>query len=219
MELSNERIQEMKDLLEKNKGRKFTWQEASEEAHNLAGLAELCFDLWKKDIQRKKKLKEFPKGFDLESDGYSCSICRYSASWYDKHGIKCMTCQKAIDRKEIPATLGKNKGSWYSRYDLQSYFNIKGPTLNSWIKKGILKARNITNTDNKVHLQVFLIKDNKDTLPPKKLVESHMVKETKDGKDWYHSEPWYKFVDAHEHLKSYKIMDYLRVVPLEEEKK
>jgi hypothetical protein len=43
------------------------------------------------------------------------------------------------------------------------------------------------------------------------MVESRMVKETIDGKDWYHSEPWYRFVDPHEHLKGYKIVDYLRV--------
>jgi hypothetical protein len=58
--------------------------------------------------------------------------------------------------------------------------------------------------------QLFLIKDNKDTLPPKKMTESKMVKETKDGKDWYRSEPWYRFVDPFEYLKGYKIMDHMR---------
>ena len=39
-----------------------------------------------------------------------------------------------------------------------------------------------------------------------------MVKETKDGKDWYRSEPWFKFVDPHVILKGYKIMDHLRMI-------
>jgi len=64
-----------------------------------------------------------------------------------------------------------------------------------------------------VHTYVFLIKDNKDTLPPKKLTESKLVKEVRDGKEWFHSEPWYKFVkDPHKALMGYKIMDYLKVI-------
>lgn len=61
-----------------------------------------------------------------------------------------------------------------------------------------------------IHSRIFLIKDNKGFLPPKDLVESKMVKETREGKDWFHSEPWYKFVDPFEHLKDYEIMDYMR---------
>jgi len=214
-ELSRERIQEMKDLLEKKGGREYTWEEASEAAYNLAGLAEICYDQWREDQRRKRRLEESPKGFKLEG-GYSCSICRNSSPgiWYDKWGMKCLVCQGAINRKEIPASVAKNRDSWYSKYDIESSFNIKGPALRSWIKKGILKARTVTNDGKGVHIQLFLIKDNKDTLPPKKMVDSHMVKETKDGKDWYHSEPWYRFVDPHEHLKGYKIMDYLQAVPV-----
>lgn len=216
MELSHERIQEMKDILEKKHKREFTWEEATEASRTLEGLVQIAFDHYLETQRRKKRLEESPKGFQLEG-GYSCSICGNGSPgiWYDKWGMKCLICQKAIDRKEIPASVTKNKDSWYSRYDLQSTFNIKGPGLTSWIKKGILKARNITGDKGGIHMQLFLIKDNKDTLPPKKMVESHMVKETdKDGKDWYHSEPWYRFVDPHEHLKGYKIMDYLQVVPI-----
>jgi hypothetical protein len=215
MEISNKLIQEMKDLLEKKEGREFTWGEASEAAYNLTGLAELCFDFGEEECRRKKKLEENPKGFTLEGIGYSCFICGNGTpaggNWYDKYGIKCLTCQKAIDRKEIPASLAKDKESWYSKYDLESCFNIKGPALRKWIKDGIIKARTLTSDGKGVHYQLFLIKDNLGFLPPKKLVKSELVKETRDGKDWYHSEPWYKFVDAHEHLKGYKIMDHLRV--------
>jgi hypothetical protein len=75
----------------------------------------------------------------------------------------------------------------------------------------------VLNASGKPHVSIFLIKDNKDTLPPKKLTESQMVKETKDGKDWFHSEPWYRFVDPVKHLEGYRIMEYL--VFREEEKK
>ena len=220
VQLSTERIQEMKDLLEKKEGREFTWAEASEAAHNLAGFAQLLWELHIKEKQREKKLEEFPKGFQLEG-GYSCSICGNGGTlsggiWYDKWGMKCMTCQVAVNRKEIPASVAKNKESWYSKYDIESRFNVKGPALRSWVKQGILKSRTITRDGKGSYLEIFLIKDNKDTLPPKKLVESQLVKTEKDGKIWHHSEPWYRFVNPHEHLKDYKIMEYLRVVPPEE---
>lgn len=222
MELSNKRIQEMKDLIEKKEGKEITWEEATDSAYRLAGLAEICFEHAKKELGWKKKLEEFPKGFLLEG-GYSCIICRQGGDhcggiWHDKYGHKCMICQKSINRKEIPASVATKEDSWYSAYDLESYFNIKGPTLRSWVKKGILKPRIITYDGKGEHMQIFLIKDNKDTLPPKKMLKSQMIKEAKDGQDWFHSEPWYRFVNPHEYLKGYKIMNYLRVIPPEEMK-
>ncbi len=223
MQLSQERIQELKGILEKEHGREFSWDEATEAGNTLIGLAELAISSFVEDQRRKKKLEESPKGFHLDGD-YRCFICGQSASreqsWFDKYGIKCMTCQGAIDRKVIPASLAKNDESWYSRWDIESAFNVKGHVLRRWVKEGVLKARTIPCSDGKgVHVQLFLIKDNKDTLPPKKMLEGRMVKETKDGKDWYHMEPWYRFVDPYEYLKGYKIMDHLRVTDGGESKK
>ena len=222
MQLSPEKIQELKGLLEKEYKREFTWEEASKTAHNLAGYVEMCFKVWKEDECRKKKLEESPKGFKLDGSGYTCFICgagtRIGENWYDKYGIKCTICQGAIDRKEIPPSLAKNKESWSSKSELERCFNIKAPVLRRWIKDGILKVRTITHDGKGVHEQLFLIRDNKDMLPPKKLVKDRTVRVTKDGQDWFHMEPWYRFVDPHEHLKGYKIMDYLRVTHGEENK-
>lgn len=215
MSLSKETIQELKDILEKKSGKKISWEEASEGAHNLARFADIMFDFYQEDQRKKKKLEENPKGSHLEGGGYSCSICGGSISneetWYDKYGIKCLICQKAIDKKIIPASAAKNKDSWYSKYDLESRFNINRHALTKFVKQGILKPRIVPNESGRPHVQIFLIKDNKDTLPPKNLTESQLVKETKEGKDWFHSEPWHRFVDPYEHLKGYKIMDHLRV--------
>jgi hypothetical protein len=215
MQLSNERIQKFKDILEEEKGMEVSWEEATECANNLTNFAEVLFDCYVRDQKRKRKLKENPKGFHLEGIGYTCFICRDSISneqtWYDKYGIKCLTCQKAIDKKIIHATVAKNKDSWYSKYDLESCFNIDRHVLNKFVKQGILKPRTVINESGRIHVQIFLIKDNKDTLPPKKAVESQLVKEEKEGKTWYRVEPWYRFVDPHKHLKGYKIMDYLQV--------
>lgn len=178
-------------------------------------------DEWKeKEKLLVERLEKEPKGFHREGAGYTCAICHGSTpegdNWYDKWGVKCLVCQKAIDKGEISASLAKNKDSWYRKYDFEHYFNVKGQTLNKWVKEGILKARTVSHYGEGVHAQLFLIKDNKDFLPPKKLLESHMVKEMKDGKEWNQMHPWYHFGDPHEILKGYKIMDYLRVIPPEE---
>jgi hypothetical protein len=177
---------------------------------------------WKKEEERRaEKLKENPKGFHLEGVGYRCFICGDSTpegdNWYDEYGIKCLVCQKAIDDGEIPAVLAKDKDSWYSKWELESTFNLKAPALRKWVKEGILKARTVSRYGQGVHVQLFLLEDNKDFLPPKKLVESQSVREIKNGKEWHHSEPWYKFVDPHKHLKGYKIMNFLKVTREKEE--
>ncbi|MEK7612128.1 MAG: hypothetical protein AAB407_02190 [Patescibacteria group bacterium] len=222
MPLSDEAIKEFQEIYKKEHNKELSWDEASEAAHNLMNYAKLLVDLAEEDYHRQLKLKDNPKGFQLDGVGYTCFICgcgtQAGGNWYDKYGIKCTICQNAINRKEVPPSLAKNKESWYSKYDLESRFNLKASTIRSWIKKGILKARTITRDGESMHVQLFLIRDNRDMLPPKKLTESHMVKEVKDGKEWFHSEPWYRFVDPHEHLKGYRIMDHLRVTKGEEQK-
>ncbi len=201
--------------LTEEEGKKF-----QEEKWRMEQLAKFSEEWEKKEKAREEKLKANPKGFHLEGAGYTCFICGQSTpegdNWYDEYGIKCLVCQKAIDDREIPASLAKDKDSWYSKYDLESRFNIKSPTLRKWVKEGIIKARTISYYGKGVHAELFLLEDNKDFLPPKKLTESRGVSEIKDGQTWHRSEEWYKFVDPKEHLKGYKIMDYLRVVPPEE---
>jgi hypothetical protein len=214
--LSKESIQEFKDIFEKETGKEISWEEATESAHNLLGLAEILYKQGMKEIKRKEKLKDNPKGFHIEGEGYTCCICRRSISnketWYDKYGIKCLICQKAIDKKVIPGYVAKNEDSWYSTFELDYYFNIKYQTVNKLVRDGILKPRIITNENGNLHAYVFIIKENKDVLPPKKLVDSRVVTEVKDGKEWHSTEHWYKFQDPHKLLKDYKILGYLRVI-------
>ncbi|MAZ67628.1 hypothetical protein CL652_02565 [bacterium] len=215
MQIPEKRLKELKGLLEKEYGREFSDVEVLEAGNTLCGLAEILYDHWREESRREKKLKESPKGFVLEGVGYTCFICGggtpANGNWYDKYGIKCSVCQRAINRKEIPASLAKNKESWYTKYDLERSFNLNRYDIKRWVKEEILKARTISREDGGTHVQLFLIKNNRGFLPPKKLVKSRLVKETKDGKDFYHSEPWYRFVDPKEYLKDYKIMDYLEV--------
>ncbi len=189
---------------------------------NLEHLGKVMEELKEKDKAREEKLKENPNGFLLEGKGRNCAICfggdRADGSWYDKWGIKCLTCQWAIDHNEISASLAKDEESFYSKYDLESAFNLKGPTLRKWIKDGIIKVRTVSSYGKGVHTELFLLKDNKGFLPPKKLVKGGSVKEQRDGKDWFTTRKWYELHDPHKHLKGYKIMEHMRVIPPEEMK-
>ncbi|MEY4440446.1 MAG: hypothetical protein RLY49_72 [Candidatus Parcubacteria bacterium] len=195
-------------------------QEYREEKWRWEQMAKFAEDWKKEDERRIEKLKTNPKGFHLDGRGYTCFICGQHTgdgdNWYDQYGIKCLVCQKAIDEGEIPPTLASDKESWYTKYDLESYFNLKGPTLKSWIKKGIIKSRNISHYGKGSWYELFMIEDNKDFLPPKELLESKRGRIEEDGKIEERYFPWYCFVNPHEHLKGYKIMNHLRVLSPEE---
>ncbi len=150
-------IREIKKILEKQHGREFTWEEAAETQSGLATLAEISFELWQEDERRKDKLLKFPKGFAIDDTSHTCIICKNITSkiWFDKYGLKCSICQGAVDRKEIPAQLAKDRDCWYSKDEIRERFNLKNVTINSWIKKGILKARTVTRNGKRIHLQLF----------------------------------------------------------------
>jgi hypothetical protein len=211
--LSRESIQKFKDIFEKESGKEMTWEDASESAHNLISLFEVLIKYDLKEQERKKKLEDHPKGFHIENGIYNCFICGDQISneqtWYDEYGIKCLICQSAIDKKAIPGSVARDKDSWYSKYDLKDRFNINRQALKEFVKQGVLKPRNISETSGRTHLQVFIIEDNKDILPPKELTKTHLIKEEKEGKVWFRSEPWYRFIDPYKHLKDYKIINYL----------
>jgi hypothetical protein len=97
-------IQNIKDILEKEHGREFTWDEATEGLGSIKMLAKIVCEIAMEDSRRKELLKENPEGYHLRNGGI-CEVCydHYSDknTWYDKHGLKCINCQKAINDKVI----------------------------------------------------------------------------------------------------------------------
>ncbi len=214
---------ELKDILEKHAGREVTESELNESEFWLKQYAEVMYDIGLTEWKRKEKLKEFPKGFHLEGQGYTCAICRNSVSdqetWYDEHGVKCMVCQKAINDKIIPASVASDEDSWYSILDFEHSFFINRYGVRRLVKEGLLKPRIIPNASGRPHCQVFLIDDQKDVLPPKKLTKWPLIKFKKDGEDWYHSEPWIYHTNPMEALKDYKILGYMKTLTEKEVQK
>lgn len=219
MEHSKKLLKDIKAALEKDHGRSFSDDEIEKVADFMKMMAEMQVEIFLEDQERQARLTESPGGFQLEKKGYSCRICHGAASgknsWFDEHGLKCGSCQEAIKHKIIPASVAIDPDSWYSAYELESNFGLTAPMRRKWIKKGLLIAREILGSGKRPELQLFLISDNTTMLPPKHLVKGHMVREMIDGQEWHSSRPWYCFVDPHEHLKGYKIVNYLKFVPVE----
>lgn len=208
-----ERKEELRKLLEKERGHEITDHELFEADLWLTNYAKLMYDFAITDLGRKKKLEENPKGFHLEGKGYTCCVCHNSVSddqtWYDENSIKCLICQDALDKKVIPPTVASDHESWYSMHDFESSFFMKPNAVRRFIKEGLLKPRIIKGPSDRIHYQLFLIEDNEDILPPKEVTKWPLVKFQKDGKDWYHSEPWFMHKDPKEVLDGYKILEYM----------
>ncbi len=198
------------------RSKEFNWDKAMEAAENLLHLAEVMAPMEQEHQRRQRKLKEFPKGFHLEGD-YSCNLCHNHCSdqetWYDQYGVKCMECQGAIDRGDIPANLTEDRREhYYSPWEIERAFNVDRHAVRRWAKAGVLKERVVKHAHYQdTHL--YLLEDNKDTLPPKKMVEHYTWSEPMgDGRSAFHTKHWYEHVDPFKYLKGYKILEQLHMV-------
>lgn len=93
----------------KQKTRKFT----DTEMNNMVKLVELLIEMDQEEKRQQRRLLNEPKGFAMEAEDRSCSLCRHGPYgelkvWYDKWGFKCMNCQDAINKREIPGSLCKD---------------------------------------------------------------------------------------------------------------
>lgn len=183
MSLSDERIKEMKELLEKEYKREFTWEEAADSAYRLAGLAEVAWSLYLKEQEWKKKLEESPEGFHLTDGAYSCFICGTSisgeGSWHDKYGHSCIPCRDARRKRIIPVEAYRNRDSWYRMWEFDYYWDVKSSTVRKFIKQRKLKARIVPDASGRPYHYIFMIRDNSGFLPPKP--KSHPVKVGENG--------------------------------------
>lgn len=206
-------FKETKDALEKAHNRTFSDSEVDQAICDLQTLAEITLNLMQKEQYLKQKLEENPKGFHHEEGG-TCEICGELAkgehSWFDKFGLKCTICQNGIKKRVIPGSIAKSKDSWYTRQELRSAFNLQGKLLKELIKSSLLKVRQIRNESNKIHLELYLIKDNKNMLPPKKLIKPRVATIEKDGKTYHTMEEWYEYADERLYSKiaQYEISQY-----------
>jgi hypothetical protein len=212
---SKQQLKKLKALLEKEHGRAITEDELIKSHWFAQELGRALNDSSRIGYFHKKKLEDNPKGFHTEGN-FTCLVCGLPAvnenSWYDKDGIKCMPCQKALDERVIPKSVINNKDNWYSVHDLERYFNMDYADLTKYVKSGLLKKRIVPSGGRKPHLELFLLKDNKGVLPPKKLLPTKLVKVMRDGEEWFTRVEWYELIDDKEvkKLQKYKISEILK---------
>jgi len=125
-------------------------------------------DIHAREEERKERLKDHPKGFALEEGGYSCFMCGEHLppfdNWYDKYGIKCMSCQHALERRTVPLKYFKNHKLWYTSYQLQSEFKLHPQTIRKLVREGELKVHVIAGANGRAGYYVFPKKENYQTL-------------------------------------------------------
>nr|WP_068890378.1 hypothetical protein [Pedobacter panaciterrae] len=216
-------IAQAKATIEENEGRTPTEDEVTEMLKLMYSLANISIEQVKKELDRKKKLQEFPKGFALDHGG-TCKLCGkgtdLSDSWFDRYGIKCLACQKAMDTGLIPDRIFGKENSFYTDCDLEKHFNLKGKELGEWIKAGLIKARIIPNLNGKgKHFRLFLMSDNKGFLPPLKMLEEGKYEVSEiEGRKFTEYVYWYQQKDPLAYLKKYGIVKYLEIAEPEHEK-
>lgn len=164
MALSEKDVKEFQDIYKKEFGKEISFDEAAVSGQRLVDLMKLLMDMDLVERKRKAKLTDSPNGFHLDEGTYSCRVCqRYVTGhegWYDKHGVKCLLCQKALEKRVIPVSVLKDRDSWYSIYDFQSYFGIKHQSIRKLVRDGVLKSRIIIGPHEKPYFELLLIKDN-----------------------------------------------------------
>lgn len=163
MSLSEKRIQEFKEILEKEKGEVVTYEEAAEGANNLVGLFEILWKGHQEDQRRKQRLKKEPDGFVLEGS-YTCHVCQNTAfnrnHLYTKWGINCSECYAALKSGIIPSYVALHRESYFLDWQLQSDFEIHPQTIRKYVRQGVLKARIIPTADGGTYEHIFLRREN-----------------------------------------------------------
>lgn len=131
----------------------------------LKHLADMWIDEYFDKLAMNHRLEREPKGFHLDKNGKSCCICgrhmKAESSWFDKIGLRCITCKKAIDDKVIPENACRHKENWYTEEEFKEIFEVDDQTIEKIIKSGELKPRNIIALDGKsLWFRIFIDKEN-----------------------------------------------------------
>ncbi len=141
VKISDERLDEFIELsTEKNIEYKDR-QEAYEAANNLVGFFELLHKIDHQEQMRKRRLENEPNGFPIEGSGRNCRLCRQSVQedmWYDKYGMKCLDCQKAVDEGDVPVEIFDDEDSYITSDELSCKHGIRHQTIKKHIHTGEL---------------------------------------------------------------------------------
>jgi len=183
MDISEKRVQEMKNIMQKDSKEEITDEQAREASYNLTRYIELVYEVAMKQARNEKRLKKEPKGFPIEGH-YSCLICHTSigpeTGWYHWGGQRCLNCHRAIANGVIPAYMLKNDKSYFRIWYLANTWKVRTVSIRKMVREGKLKARDITDEKGGIIEQIFLKADNPDLIerysPERKSYDRHREK-------------------------------------------
>ncbi|NVM64193.1 transcriptional regulator with XRE-family HTH domain [Mucilaginibacter sp. SG538B] len=200
----------------KKKGTEINEEEAEKVLDFIYKMAPIAISIAVREIKWQQKLRDHPNGFAIKGKKYSCQLCGNGSDenqrWYDRFGLKCMACQSAVNKGIVSGEIVSNHSLFYTEFNLDHYFGLKGKDLKDWIKKGLLKPRVIPRSDGKgKHYQVFLVSDHSTFLPPIAMMRiGGLVEEEENGKIIIRNSHWYEHVNPFEYLKDYAILKYMK---------
>ena len=164
MQISKERLEELRQIYKKDFNTDLTDQELHDAAFNLVGYYDTLSKMAFQDIQDHLRLEKEPNGWPFAGRSGTCKFCGYyfetNDFWFDMFGFKCKSCQRAVNEGVIPGSICRNKEEWFSFETLKEKFGIHSATARSLIRKGELKVRVILNDAGKPHFTVFTREDN-----------------------------------------------------------
>ena len=132
-----------------------------DERRRLVDYFSLLNEIDQREKARFAKLKDFPKGFAMDSEGRQCGLCFKpvfdTPGWFDKWSFKCSNCQDAVNKRKIPGSLCGDYRHEKSIPDtiLASKLDISVRTIRKKIKDGEIIGRRIPNGP-----YMILLKDN-----------------------------------------------------------
>lgn len=161
--LRDEDVRKYKEIHDQKRPDKpITEAEAREQGERLVGLFRVLLEADREERQKKARLKAEPDGFPAEC--YTCPLCDQMVApaqgWYDRWGVKCANCQRAVASGAVPGFAVGRHDSRYITWDLKSRFGIHHATAHKLVRQGKLVARPITNEAGRTVELVFLKKEN-----------------------------------------------------------
>lgn len=138
------------------------------EHHNVVQLARLTGQHEGIENMRKRRLKDEPEGFFLEStEGqYTCGICWRTTPgnniWWNLDGLRCADCWRNIQVVVIPPLKRDSKDVWISGSDIKSEYSVQQMTRKKLEREGVLHGRHLKRQDGSVYYTIYLIEENKE---------------------------------------------------------
>ncbi|KQS32461.1 hypothetical protein ASG14_16380 [Pedobacter sp. Leaf194] len=162
-----------------------------EEGKLLKVLAGIYADMILEDYDDQLILETHPEGYHPEKrkPGQLCGIKGSGkALWFDEHGYKCMSCERALNENLYPKEIFYDKTQFYTDAYLSHYFNLKGKTLENWIAAGLLRSISIPGEKpDQIHFRIYLLIEHQGFLRLKALFEIMQVQTHEENGQESHS--------------------------------